>query len=217
MKHFRSFDLLLTGLHNAEFECWPHVDPSLDRPGHISSILDILEGVLCLRMGWPPVFRNDTCFSDCEMCSCQSNVDCVSLVGCMPFSEAPGAGRSLKKLTSATCFLLFSVRQFHSLVSQVNPPRSDLVAGYINASLARLRGTLWELLWANTIISRMGMSVWLIFTVSTAGPCWEFPPECVYVLFIGDSGCVGAGPSAPPMTLSLWNISQCWMWWMIGI
>ena len=39
MKHFKCFDLLLTGLHKAEFECWPRVDPSWDRPSHISCIL----------------------------------------------------------------------------------------------------------------------------------------------------------------------------------
>ena len=111
----------------------------------------VLEGLLCLRMGWPPVFRNDTCFSDSKVCSCQLNVDCVSLGGCLLSSERPGAGRWLKKLTSATGLLLFSVRQFHSLVSQVNPPRAGLVAGYINASTVWFRETLWELLWANTL------------------------------------------------------------------
>ena len=50
MKHFRCFDLLLTGLHNAEFECWPHVDPSLDRPSHISHILVFWIG--CCVCGW---------------------------------------------------------------------------------------------------------------------------------------------------------------------
>ena len=110
----------------------------------------VLEWVLCLKMGWPPVFRNDTCFSDSRICSCQSNVDCVSSVGCLLSSERPGDGRWPKKLTSATGLLLFSVRQFHSLVSQVNPPRAGLVAGYINAGPAQLRETLWELLWANT-------------------------------------------------------------------
>ena len=44
-------------------------------------------------VGWPPVFRNDTCFSDSKVCSCQLNVDCVSLVGCLLSSECPGAGR----------------------------------------------------------------------------------------------------------------------------
>ena len=29
---------MLTDLRNVGFECWPHVDPSLDRPGHISCI-----------------------------------------------------------------------------------------------------------------------------------------------------------------------------------
>ena len=111
----------------------------------------VLEGLLCLRMGWPPVFRNETYFSDSKICSCQLNLVCVSLVGCLLISECPGAGRWLKKLIGATGFLLFSVRQFHSLVSQVNPPRSGLVAGYINASAAQLRETLWELLWANTL------------------------------------------------------------------
>ena len=110
----------------------------------------VLTGVLCLQMGWPPVFRNDTCFSNSKMCSCQLNVFCVSLVGCLLFSECPGAGRWLKKLTSATGFLLFSVRQFQSLVCQVNPPRAGLVAGYINAGTVWLGETLWELLWANT-------------------------------------------------------------------
>ena len=52
LKHFRCFDLLLTGLHNAEFECWPCVDPSLDRPSHISCNFSVLEEVLCLQMGW---------------------------------------------------------------------------------------------------------------------------------------------------------------------
>ena len=99
----------------------------------------VLEGMLCLWMGWPPVFRDDTCFSDSKMRSCQLNVVCVSLVGCLLFSECPGAGRWLKKLTSATGFLLFSVRQFHSLVSQVNPPRAGLVAGYLKASPAQLK------------------------------------------------------------------------------
>ena len=51
MKHFRCFDLLLTGLHNAELECWPHVDPSLDRPSHISCILVSWRGCCVCRWG----------------------------------------------------------------------------------------------------------------------------------------------------------------------
>ena len=68
MKHFRCFGLLLTCPHNAGLECWPHVDPWLDRTGHVLCIFDVLEWVLCLQMGWPPVFINDTCFSDSKMC-----------------------------------------------------------------------------------------------------------------------------------------------------
>ena len=50
MKHFRCFDLLLTGLRNAEFECWPYVDPSLDRPSLISCLLVSSRG--CCVCGW---------------------------------------------------------------------------------------------------------------------------------------------------------------------
>ena len=51
LKHFRCFGSLLTGLHNAEFECWPHVDPSLDRPSHISCILVSWRGCCVCRWG----------------------------------------------------------------------------------------------------------------------------------------------------------------------
>ena len=61
---FRMFRLLSKGLRDAGFERWPRVDPSSSRPSHFSWIFSVLEGVLCLQMGWPPVFRNDTCFMD---------------------------------------------------------------------------------------------------------------------------------------------------------
>ena len=66
------------------------------------------------------------------------------------------------------------------------------------------------LLWS--IIYCMG-----IFAVPIAGPYWELAPECVYISFTWGRGCVGARPWTPPLALSLWKISQCWLWWMIGI
>ena len=138
----------------------------------------VLEGIVCLWMGWPPVFRDGTCFSDSKMRSCQLNVVCVSLVGCLRFSECPGAGRWLKKLTSATGFLLFSVRQFHSLVSQVNPPRAGLPGGWLFKSQpSPAQGRTFENFFEQTSL-RLFQRIWCSYNKNKIVSIWasaEFP------------------------------------------
>ena len=75
-------------------------------------IFSVLEGVLCLWMGWPSALRNDTCFSDGKVCSCQSNVDCVSLAGCLLSSERQGADWWLAKLISDTDRVFFVLTKY---------------------------------------------------------------------------------------------------------
>ena len=138
MKYFRCFDLLLTGLHNAGFERWPRVDLSSGRPGRFHVFLISWRGC-CVYMGWPLVFTNDTCFSGCEMCSCQWNVHYVNLIG-----RLLSAPRGWTDGGQCNWALVVS--------------RAGLMAGYINPSPARLWETLWELLWANTF--RLFQKIW---------------------------------------------------------